>query len=477
MIHNITKAERHKRTFSFFQYFFVSGEPFLFFYHLYICETGFILKQGGDDMEHFEQLLEENRGAVERFVKYRIPSADDAEDLLQEIYQLAFRKFWQLRDSNAFRPWLLSIARNSCHLYFRQKAAQMEIPFDLLPIDRLSYSRYGIVESTAVSDTLELLGDKDKQMLYLYFWKELPQAEIAQRLNIPLGTVKSRLYAAKQRFKNKYPYPYHTPPLKGENNMKRLPEILPEYKITPSDAAPFTARWEEIMGWFIVPRLAEKLTWGIYDYPERKLTGACHMEVVGRAMVHGIEGVEIIAKDPMICCGTAGSQPVTRHFVAQLTDTHCRILAECHEENGIKHYYTFLDGDEFLPNWGFGENNCGNEVNLSPKGDIIRSGSSIIAKEKAFLLDIVGRYTVTIGGKSYDTVCVMDCHTYENGVLTEQFLDKNGKTILWRRFNCDDWNFSRYQKRWSDILPENEQLTVNGQRYVHWYDCITDYIL
>lgn len=96
----------------------------------------------------------------------------------------------------------------------------------------------------------------------------------------------------------------------------------------------------------------------------------------------------------------------------------------------------------------------------------------------------MGTYRVTIDGKSCDTVCVMDVSTYNNGVVSEQYLDKNGKTILWRRFNRDDWGFDRKGgvlggggKLWSERLPENERITVNGKTYVHWYDCITDYIL
>lgn len=166
-----------------------------------------------------------------------------------------------------------------------------------------------------------------------------------------------------------------------------------------------------------------------------------------------------------------------RTFIAQLTDTHCRFLAESHISGGVKKCYTFLDGDEFIPNWGFGENNCGNEVNLSVKGDIIRNGSEITAADKPFLLDVVGRYEVKIGGKSYDTICVMDIETYDGGVVSEQYLDKNGRTILWRRFNRNDWAKDRYKKNWTEILPENERITVNGEVYVHWYNCITDYIL
>ncbi|MBP3919299.1 MAG: hypothetical protein J6I50_09040 [Clostridia bacterium] len=72
---------------------------------------------------------------------------------------------------------------------------------------------------------------------------------------------------------------------------------------------------------------------------------------------------------------------------------------------------------------------------------------------------------------------MMDIETYNCGVVSEQFLDHNGRTILWRRFNRNDWAFDRYQKLWTEQLPDNDRLNVNGITYVHWYDCITDYIL
>ena len=62
-------------------------------------------------------------------------------------------------------------------------------------------------------------------------------------------------------------------------------------------------------------------------------------------------------------------------------------------------------------------------------------------------------------------------------MVSEQFIDQQGRTILWRRFNADDWQLSSYGKPWTEILPENERITVNGKTCVHWYDCITSYIL
>ena len=261
--------------------------------------------------------------------------------------------------------------------------------------------------------------------------------------------------------------------------MQKLPNKLPDYSITKSDKEPFPVKWEELMGWFIIPKLGEKLSWAIYDWPEKTRTEGYDMEMTGRASVHGIEGVEIVAIEHGGGQHESypGSRNITRSFVAQLTDSHCRVLSQTYHEGEVKRFFTFLDGDDFLQDWGFGEDNCGKEVNLAPKGLITRDGNVITTKNVPFLLDVVGRHTVTIGGKTYDCICVINVETYSIGILSEQFIDANGRTVLWRRFNRDNWNLKMYKQPWGKKLPNNEQLTVNGEMYVHWYDCITDYIM
>lgn len=320
----------------------------------------------------FEDLLKKEQPAVERFVRFRVSARADADDILQETYLAAYQKFPQLKNKASFKAWLVSIARNKCNDYFRKKAVEYEIPMDEAAERELSDSRYGISAVTAVRETLDLLGSRDQQILYLYFWKELPQAEIAARLNIPLGTVKSRLHTAKRNFKNTYPYP--PAPLKGEQTMKKLPELLPRYQIEASGQAPFPVKWEELMGWFLIPKPGAKLSWGMYDAPSRQRDHAYEMQVTGKARVHGVEGVEITAREAPY---TGKPDTIERTFVAQLTDTHCRYLAALRLEGDIRDYITFLDADEFMPTWGFGEDNCGWATDLSRKGCIRRDGATV----------------------------------------------------------------------------------------------------
>ena len=254
-------------------------------------------------MDEFEKLLADVSNGVERFVRYRLPPQTDADDVLQEVYLSAYRSFSGLKNKDAFKPWIISIARNKCNDYFRSKAAQMEISIEELSQQELSTGRLGLSVVYSVRETLERLGDKDKQILYLYFWKEMPQNEIAKLLDIPVGTVKSRLHTAKQHFKNKYPYQTQKP--KGESTMQKLPEYIPDYSIERLDAEPFSVRWEELQGWMIVPRVGEKLTWGMYDFPERTRTEYTEMEVIGKAEVQkSCRLLHLSGEAVVMCAGT-----------------------------------------------------------------------------------------------------------------------------------------------------------------------------
>ena len=422
-------------------------------------------------MDDFERLLAEEKPSVERFVRYRIGSAADADDVLSEVYIAAFRKFSQLKNKDAFKAWIISIARNKCNDFFRKRALQLEIPTDKLGEKALSVGKCGVFEVKTVRETLELLGDKDKQILYLYFWKELPQAEIAKRLGISVGTVKSRLFTAKQRFKSKYPYPPDT--TKGETIMKNLPEILPKYTIEKSEKTPFEVRHEELMGLLIVPRLGEKLSFGMYDMPERNKTGEYRLQVTGEVDIHGVRGVEIAAQ-----YFEKGEQKEESTVFAQLTDTHCRYLGGMNIVDGVRTITTFLDGDAFTYSYAIGENNCGSEVERRPgkaKALITVSENGLKADLSDDISDIVGRFTVTLGDKAYDTVRLIDIQSSNGGhMLCEYYLNADGRTVLWRRFNSNSWAYARYGKTWTEMLPKNETLTVNGETYVHWYDCATD---
>ena len=103
-------------------------------------------------MKSFEELMSAHRGAVERYVRYRLSAAADADDILQDIWLTAYQRFGQLKRQDAFKSWMLSIARNKCADCFRRSTGVQEVSLDELP--ELSDSRYGAAENSAVRDPL-----------------------------------------------------------------------------------------------------------------------------------------------------------------------------------------------------------------------------------------------------------------------------------------------------------------------------------
>ncbi len=424
-----------------------------------------------------ETLLTENYGALERYIKFRISDKTAADDLVQDICLTVLTHGENLRHPESFRPWLYRIARNKLNDVYRSPSREIQTDkMDSVAVGRRSH---GLTQHEAVSETFARLRDDDRKLLMLCYMSDITQKEAAEQLGIPLSTLKTRLTAARNRFRERYPYTKEM----ERNTMKKniFPEYIPDYTITQRTDAPFEVLHEAIIGWGIVPRLGEKCSWAAYDFPEKRLTDIMRMEVTGRAEVHGIEGVEVRTvesgwdSDQNMVFATKETE---RWFIAQLTDTCCRLLAESHVEDGVKKCYTFLDGAPFLDNWGYGEDNCGFATHWKPHGTIVKNGDTVtVMSEKDTVIDVCGRFDVTINGKTYDTVCVMDIETYETKIMTETYLDREGRIVLWRRFNRNDWRYNRIGQLWTERFPENETVTIGGETYVHWYDCIYDWLI
>lgn len=136
----------------------------------------------------------------------------DAEDLVQQTLEMAFKRYTQLRDPHRFRQWIFIILRN-IHLknVHRPAAASYQDPFDdqVNYIEMLTkaaqYDPLALYEQKAVSRTvrlsLETLSEAYQSVLILHYMEDYSYHEISSTLGIPIGTVMSRLSRAKQHLK------------------------------------------------------------------------------------------------------------------------------------------------------------------------------------------------------------------------------------------------------------------------------------
>ena len=145
----------------------------------------------------FEMLLDQHRIVVERYINFRLPSRFDADDVIQETYYAAYLGYEKLRRKDLFKPWILAIAKNQCNLWFRKKYGSDVISLDTVPEMADSI----VPDDDSVWDILSRLPRESAQLLQLTI-QGYKQIEIAQRMGIPIGTVKSRLHYAKKQFRS-----------------------------------------------------------------------------------------------------------------------------------------------------------------------------------------------------------------------------------------------------------------------------------
>jgi len=132
----------------------------------------------------------------------------DAEDILQETYATAFEKFHQLRDKNKCKAWLFKILRNK---FLRNISAKKNMNLKELP-DFESYINLlesqikakspeqqltTATDSSILKKILDTLPEKHHSILLMFYMDEMPYKEIASCLDIPIGTVMSRLTRAR----------------------------------------------------------------------------------------------------------------------------------------------------------------------------------------------------------------------------------------------------------------------------------------
>jgi RNA polymerase sigma-70 factor (ECF subfamily) len=145
-----------------------------------------------------QALVEEHYGALYRYAYRLSGAAADAEDLTQETFCQAQLKLGQLRDRARAKAWLFSILRNA-YLH-RRRASKQEHVVSLdwvgdLP-ERLP-EPLPEVEPERLQQALNELPEAFRTPVILYYFEEFSYRDIAAQMDLPMGTVMSRLARAK----------------------------------------------------------------------------------------------------------------------------------------------------------------------------------------------------------------------------------------------------------------------------------------
>ncbi|NLX13505.1 MAG: sigma-70 family RNA polymerase sigma factor [Phycisphaerales bacterium] len=171
--------------------------------------------------ESFELLVRRHAPELFRFLMRFTGSAATAEDLVQETFLQVYLSAESFDRSRRLKPWVFTIAANKARDLLRSRGRRPEVPLDArigsdeqegqrfldfladdaeLPAAALERSEEDELVRSLVSD----LPDHFREVLILCYYHQFPYKEIAEMLDVPLGTVKSRLHAAVGRLGQAY---------------------------------------------------------------------------------------------------------------------------------------------------------------------------------------------------------------------------------------------------------------------------------
>jgi RNA polymerase sigma factor (sigma-70 family) len=159
--------------------------------------------------EVFGALFDRHARVLFRYLVRRI-GPDEADTLLGEVFRIAFEKrsSYDVDRPNA-RPWLYGIATNLVAKHRRSEARRMQATARLraqgAPAgdagERVDASLDAAELWPRVAEAVTELPDGERDALLLFAWEELGYDEIAAALDVPVGTVRSRLNRARMRIR------------------------------------------------------------------------------------------------------------------------------------------------------------------------------------------------------------------------------------------------------------------------------------
>ncbi|MCI0514646.1 sigma-70 family RNA polymerase sigma factor [candidate division KSB1 bacterium] len=179
-------------------------------------DTNLIERALAGDQQAYAELVNRYRGPVYNLLLRMVKNKEEAEDLVQEAFIKAFHSLASFNAQFAFSTWLYKIAINNCIDHFRKQKLKLcsidkpvpskegeikrEFPDISLAADR---ELLDSEKTVMIQEAIDSLPEKYRLSIVYRHQDEKSYEEIADLMEIPLGTVKARIFRAREMLKKK----------------------------------------------------------------------------------------------------------------------------------------------------------------------------------------------------------------------------------------------------------------------------------
>lgn len=158
-----------------------------------------ILRARGKDVDAYNLLVSRWEKRIYNYLLRLVGNREDAMDLSQDVFLKAYQSLQKLEDASRFAPWLFRIAHNEAYSLLRKPKTEQELGERG---ERAVWGRMLPMEtSLAVERALSKLTEDQREAVLLKVYQGFKFEEIAEVLDTPVSTIKSRVYTALELLK------------------------------------------------------------------------------------------------------------------------------------------------------------------------------------------------------------------------------------------------------------------------------------
>ncbi|SCY97170.1 sigma-70 family RNA polymerase sigma factor [Alkaliphilus peptidifermentans] len=164
-------------------------------------EEGLIIKAQKGDKDSFSKAVLSLKDEAYRIAYCYLHNKEDSMDAVADAVEKALLNISKLKNDKYFKTWFIRIVINECKIQLRQKQKIISMADDLYKYDDLSKTNRE--EKIDLERSLTILDPSDRILIYMKYYMGYTLEEVAETMNLPTGTVKTRIYGNLKLLRNK----------------------------------------------------------------------------------------------------------------------------------------------------------------------------------------------------------------------------------------------------------------------------------
>jgi len=428
------------------------------------------------DPEAFAKLVRRFQQMAHAYAYAILGDFDLAQDAAQEAFMQVHLKLGTLRNTEAFPGWFRRIVLGQCDRLLRSRrhptvplAVAAAVPGGE-PGPREAAERREMEEG--VMQAVRSLPEGQREATTLFYIDGYSQDEIADFLEVPVTTVKKRLYDSRRKLKERMMHMVETT-LKNnalpENFAERIlmfpfPPVEPPVEIVDCPGECRKVRCLDAQSFFVPLVEGGKCDWTFYDWPGGRLTGVYECHVIGAAKWGKGKILRIWVRFTDLKRNGQNDWSESHYLLEH--DTYRRVQLTREKPGKVR------VGDYVCPS-------TPNEPPFPRVPVKLAVGSRWEGGDSS---KVVGVSRVTINGRSWKCLKVVTAGQNWKSpdgkptVYAEWYVADTGRTVFFRRYNAHGWREPEKPASF-ESLAGNLEVQYGGITFRHYYDCLPDIVL